>query len=87
VARTIEDDRAATHGEIAQHRDALRKLAKRHRLTGPRVTADGVVIVHSDAPGYRAVGRFTVDATAVIGHRPYVITDDGPGGQQRAEPL
>ena len=87
MARTIEDDRTATRGEIAKHRDALRKLASRYGLSEPRLTEDGVVIVHSAEPGYRSVGRFTVDATAVIGHRPYVITDDGPGGQQQAEPL
>jgi hypothetical protein len=87
VARTIEDDRTATRGEIAQHRVALRKLAAQHRLTEPQLTAEGVVIVHSDAPGYKSVGRFIVDAAALIGHRPYVITDDGPGGRQWAEPL
>jgi len=87
VARTLEDDRTATRGEIAKHRVALRKLAARHRLTEPQLTTEGVVIVHSDAPGYKSVGRFIVDATVLIGHRPYVITDDGPGGRQRAEPL
>ena len=87
MARTIEDDRTATRVEIAKHRVALRKLAALHRLTDPQLTAEGVVIVHSDAPGYKSVGRFIVDATALIGHRPYVITDDGPGGRQRAEPL
>ena len=87
MARTIEADRTATRDEIAQNRVALRKLATNHGLTAPQLTAEGVLTVHSEAPGYRSVGRFIVDATVLIGHRPYVITDDGPGGQVRAEPL
>jgi len=87
MARTIEEGRTATRGEIVAHRAALRTLAATHGLVDPRLTPDGVVIVRSDAPGYRSVGRFTVDASALIGYRPYVITDDGPGGQQQGEPL
>jgi hypothetical protein len=69
-------ERLATRLEVVAHREALRRLADAHGLSTPRVSPTGTVIVHNDAPGYRAVRRFATAASDVVGAWVNVVTDD-----------
>lgn len=40
------------------------------------MTADGMIVVHNDAPGYRAVARFAGEASRLVGAYVQVVTDD-----------
>lgn len=71
-------DRRATLDEVTAKRAELRALASRHRFGEPRLTDNGMIVVHSDAPGYRAVARFAGEASRLVGAYVQVITDDVP---------
>lgn len=72
-------DRKATQKEVAEHRDAIRRLADGFGLTGPRLRSDGAVVVHSRESGYRNVLRLSAAASELVGRYVHVITDDVPG--------
>lgn len=71
-------DRRATAGEVAAKRVELRALATRHRFDAVYVSADGMVVVHTDQPGYRDLARFAGEASRLVGAYVQVITDDVP---------
>jgi hypothetical protein len=71
-------DRRATLDEVSAKRSELRSLASRYGFTQARIAAGGMIVVHSDAPGYRAVARFAGDASRLVGAYVQVITDDVP---------
>lgn len=71
-------DRRATAGEVTAKRVELRALASRHRLRAVHVAADGMIVVHTDQPGYRDLARFAGEASRLVGAYVQVITDDVP---------
>jgi len=72
-------DRRATIDEVIANRSELRALASSHRFDEARLAADGTIVVHSEAPGYRTVARFAGEASRLVGAYVQVITDDVPG--------
>lgn len=83
----VASDRVASRSEVLAHRAKLAELARASGLSGARADAAGVVIVHSDAPGYAAVRRFAAAASRVVGAWVNVITDDVPAARTSADPL
>ena len=79
-------DRKAAADQLRPHAAALRRLAARHGLDEPRLRDDGTLVVHSSAPGYRAVLGFAADAASAVGTYVHVITDDAPAART-AKPL
>lgn len=71
-------DRRATAGEVAAKRVELRALASQHRFDAVHVAADGMIVVHTDQPGYRDLARFAGEASRLVGAYVQVITDDVP---------
>lgn len=71
-------DRRATADEVTAKRVELRALALRHRFDAVHVAADGMVVVHTDQPGYRDLARFAGEASRLVGAYVQVITDDVP---------
>jgi hypothetical protein len=80
-------DRLASRAEVLEHRERLADLARANGLTEVRADAAGVVIVHSEAPGYASVRRFAAAASSVVGAWVNVVTDDVPAARTSAEPL
>ena len=78
-------DRKATKDEIQPYVAKIRMLATAGSLTRPRLRDDGTLVVHSDAPGYRAVTRLSAAASELVGHYVHVITDDVPGAADAHE--
>jgi hypothetical protein len=70
----------ATRGEVLAARDELRRLAADHRLSRPRVDADGAVVVTmpADDPGYRTLKAYAAAAAEVVGIRVNIVADDAP---------
>ena len=80
-------DRTATRGEVLIARRRLRELADVEGLTEARVSLDGTVVVHCDAPGYGPVRRFATAASDVVGVWVNTITDDVAAAQVATEAL
>lgn len=80
-------DRTATRDEVIALRRDLRSMAELHGLIDPRVDAVGTIVVNSPLPGYAAVRRFAVEASALVGVWVNVITDGVPAAQVAAEAL
>jgi len=74
---SLEEHKARLE-EIRPHAKRLRLAAREAGLGGLSVQGDGTVVVHSDEPGYRAVNRFSVRASGIVGAYVHVITDDAP---------
>lgn len=80
-------DRRATVGEVAAKRVELRLLASKHRFESVRLAADGMIVVHTDDPGYRALARFAGEASRLVGAYVQVITDDAAAAVVPTTPL
>jgi hypothetical protein len=87
MSDVVANDRVATRSEVLAHRAELAALARANGLGAARADRAGVVIVHSDAPGYGAVRRFATAASRVVGAWVNVITDDVPAASTSADPL
>lgn len=87
MAEMITSDRRASWYEVASRRDTLRKHADNCGLDRARLGANGTVIVHAPAPGYRSVWRFAAEAANVVGTYVHVITDDVPAAETDAPAL
>ena len=69
----------ATRDDVLAARRALRLLAERHGITGPRVTASGAVLAGiPDDPEYGALKRFAAEAAAVVGAWVNVAAEGAP---------
>ncbi len=79
--------RAATADEVAAKRVELRALASRHRFAAIDVAGDGMIIVRTDAPGYRDLARFAGEAARLVGAYVQVVTDDVPAASAPTKPL
>ncbi len=53
-------------------------LASQHRFEAIHVATDGLIVVHTDQPGYRDSARFAGEASRLVGAYVQVITDDVP---------
>lgn len=80
-------DRRATAGEVTAKRVELRALASRHRFDAINVAADGMIVVHTDDPGYRNVARFAGEASRLVGAYVQVITDNVAAAAVPTNPL
>lgn len=87
MASVATGERTATRDEVIALRGDLRAMAERHNLTEPRVDDVGTIIVRSPQPGYAAVRRFAVEASALAGVWVNVITDGVPAAQVSVEAL
>lgn len=87
MAFVATGDRTATREEVIVRRRDLRSMAERHHLIDPRVDAVGTIVVNSPQPGYAAVRRFAVEASALVGVWVNVITDGVPAAQVTTEAL
>jgi hypothetical protein len=87
MSDTVANDRVATRSEVLAHRVELAALARANGLRDARADRAGVVIVHSDAPGYGAVRRFATAASQLVGAWVNVITDDVPAATSSADLL
>lgn len=87
MSELMTADRRATFDEIVARRVELRELSSKHRFGSVRVAADGMIIVHSDGPGYRELARFAGEASRLVGAYVQVITDDVAAGSVPAKPL
>ena len=87
MASVATGDRTATRDEVIALRRDLRSMAERHALGAPRVDAVGTIVVNSPQPGYAAVRRFAVEASALAGVWVNVITDGVPAAQVATEAL
>lgn len=80
-------DRRATVGEVAAKRVELRALAAGHRFGAVDLAADGMIVVHTDDPGYRNLARFAGEASRLVGAYVQVITDDVAAASVPTTPL
>lgn len=80
-------DRRATASEVTAKRVELRVLASQHRFGPVRLAADGMIVVHTDEPGYRDVARFAGEASRLVGAYVQVITDDVAAASVPTTPL
>jgi hypothetical protein len=87
MSELMTADRRATIDEVAAKRVELRELSSQHRFGSVRVAADGMIIVHTDDPGYRDLARFAGEASRLVGAYVQVITDDVAAGSVPADPL
>jgi hypothetical protein len=87
MAELMTADRRATIDEVTAKRSELRSLALRHGFGEARVAADGMIIVQSDAPGYRPVARFAGEASRVVGAYVQVVTDEVPAASVATDAL
>lgn len=87
MSELMTADRRATAGEVAGKRVELRKLASRHRFGSVDVAAEGMIVVHTDGPGYRDLARFAGDASRLVGAYVQVITDDVAAASVPTNPL
>ena len=87
MSELMTADRRATIDEVAARRVELRELSSQHRFGSVRVAADGMIIVHTDEPGYRDLARFAGEASRLVGAYVQVITDDVAAGSVPADPL
>jgi hypothetical protein len=77
MANTAIDDRASAE-QVREHADELRAAAHEIGVTDVRLLDNGVVVVHSDDPGYRHVIALVGRARDIVGSYVHVITDDVP---------
>jgi hypothetical protein len=87
MSDAVTTDPIASRGQVLAQRARLATLARRSGLSDAAVDAAGVVVVHSNAPGYAAVRRFASAASVVVGAWVNVITDDVPAAQVPTEAL
>jgi hypothetical protein len=87
MSEAMVSDRRATWSEVAARRAELRRRALACGLREPRLREDGSIIVHSPEPGYRSTGRFSAEASAVVGTYVHVVTDDVPAAAGTSSPL
>jgi len=80
-------DQRATAEEIADKREELRTLASRHGFGAVHIAADGMIVVHTDHPGYRDLARFAGEASRLVGAYVQVITDDVRAASVPTSPL
>jgi hypothetical protein len=78
MARATVADRKASAAEVRAHADTLRQLAAEVGVTDVRLHANGTVVVHSEAPGYRQVIELAKRISPVVGCHVHIITDDVP---------
>jgi hypothetical protein len=86
MAETTATDRKASAAEVRVHAPMLRRLAAEVGVTDLRVRDNGSVVVHSDQPGYHQTMELSRRASALVGARVQVITDDVPAAAD-ATPL
>lgn len=87
MSELMTADRRATAGDVAAKRAELRTLASRHRFDVVNVTANGMIVVHTDDPGYRGVARFAGEASRLVGAYVQVITDNVAAAAVPTNPL
>lgn len=87
MSELMTADRRATADEVAAKRVELRTLASRHRFTAVEIAADGMIIVRTEAPGYRDLARFAGEASRLVGAYVQVVTDDVPAASVPTIPL
>jgi hypothetical protein len=87
MAELMTAARRATIDEVTAKRSELRSLALRHGFGEVRMAADGLMVVHSDAPGYRAVARFAGEASRLVGAYVQLVTDDVPAASLATDAL
>lgn len=87
MSYTTAAGRVATRDEVIAQRDALRHLADQHGLGGPRLSASGTVVIHTDDSGYRTVRGFATAVSGLVGAWVNVITDDAAAAQVETTPL
>lgn len=76
---TIEQaERVADLSEIRAQAEALRAALVEEGVSDPRVTSDGTLVVHSDAPRLLTLGRITSRLSQIIGHPVRVFFDSTP---------
>lgn len=87
MSELMTADRRATASEVTAKRGELRDLASRHRFDTIEVAADGMIVVHTNEPGYRDLARFAGGASRLVGAYVQVITDNVAAASVPTNPL